>query len=57
MSGRTRQHNIITHLPGVKGVAKNAKTPHDAFKLYFDEELMNILVFNTNIYIYIENTS
>lgn len=25
LSGRTRQHNIITHLPGVKGVAKNAK--------------------------------
>ncbi|KAL4113154.1 hypothetical protein QTP88_016830 [Uroleucon formosanum] len=51
VSGRTRQHNIITHLPGVKGIAKNAKTPHDTFKLYFDEELMNILVLNTNIYI------
>jgi len=51
VSGRTRKHNIITHLPGVKGVAKNAKTPHDAFKLYFDEELMNILVLKTNLYI------
>lgn len=38
VSGRTRQHNIITHLPGVNSVAKNAKTPHDAFKLYFDEK-------------------
>jgi hypothetical protein len=50
VSGRTRQHNIIIHLPGVKDVAKNAKTSHDAFKLYFDEELMDIVVINTNIY-------
>lgn len=23
---RTRSHNIVTHLPGVKGAARNAKT-------------------------------
>lgn len=31
VSVRTRQHNIITHLPGVRGVAKNAKIPLDEF--------------------------
>lgn len=32
---RTAKANIVLHLPGVKGVAKNAKTPLDCWKLFF----------------------
>ena len=41
---RTRAHNIITEPTGVKGSAKNAKTPKDCWSCFFDESIMNILV-------------
>nr|XP_022907221.1 piggyBac transposable element-derived protein 4-like [Onthophagus taurus] len=47
---RTRQRNIVTHLPGVLGLAKNGKTPMQCW-LYFFEEIVNVIVVNTNPYI------
>ena len=32
---RTRAHNIITETTGVKGSAKNAKTPKDCWSCFF----------------------
>lgn len=32
---RIGSENIITHLPGVKGYGKSAKTPKDCFLLFF----------------------
>lgn len=48
---RTRRQNIITHLPGSIGAGRNVVTPEAAFALFFDDEVINILVENTNIYI------
>ena len=48
---RTRVHNIITEPTGVKGCAKNAKTPKDCWSYFFDESIMSILVECTNKYI------
>lgn len=45
---RTRSHNIVIHLPGVKGVAKGAKTALQRFKLFFPDKLIAIVVENTN---------
>lgn len=47
---RTRRHNIVTHLPGVLGHAKNALTPIHCWLLFF-EDILNIIVVNTNLYI------
>lgn len=48
---RTRSHNIVTHLPGVKGAARNAKTVLSCWSAFFDDEMLNIIVGNTNKYI------
>ena len=45
---RTRQHNIITHLPGVKSVAKRAITPVDAFHLFITKDMIHDIVEHTN---------
>ena len=47
----TRAHNIIMEQTGVKGSAKNAKTPKDCWSRFFDESVINILVECTNKYI------
>ncbi|UYV65113.1 hypothetical protein LAZ67_3003153 [Cordylochernes scorpioides] len=48
---RTRSENIITHLPGVKGEAKNAKSILDCWNLFIDDIILECIVTNTNIYI------
>lgn len=53
---RTRSVNIITHLPGVKGVAKVAKTITDCWHLFFDEVMLNDIVRYTNQRISLQST-
>lgn len=48
---RTRAHNIVTHLPGVKGDARLAKTPLECWKNFFTDDILEIIVRNTNKYI------
>ncbi|GBP30941.1 PiggyBac transposable element-derived protein 4 [Eumeta japonica] len=48
---RTRGHNIILHLPGVKSAARSAKTALECFSLFFSDEIFNLLVTCTNQYI------
>lgn len=48
---RTRAHNIISHLPGVKGSAKEAKSPLDCWKSQITNDMLELIVTNTNKYI------
>ena len=50
-TSRTRAHNIMTRHPGPKGIARDAKTCLQSFLLFFDSDILNILVECTNIYI------
>ncbi|KAJ8949217.1 hypothetical protein NQ314_008277 [Rhamnusium bicolor] len=45
---RTRSENIITHLPGVKGDIKKLKSPIDIWKCFVDNEILDMIVENTN---------
>lgn len=49
-TGRTRSHNIIVHLPGLKGAARNCveKTPYSFWNLLIDDDIINIIVECTN---------
>ncbi|UYV80886.1 hypothetical protein LAZ67_19002099 [Cordylochernes scorpioides] len=48
---QTRSENIITHLPGVKGEEKNTKSILDCWNLFIDDNILECIVTNTNIYI------
>ncbi|KAK9719388.1 hypothetical protein QE152_g22673 [Popillia japonica] len=48
---RTRSHNIITHLPGTKGRAKQAKTEIECLNLFLNNLIIKTIVECTNIYI------
>lgn len=48
---RTRRENIIVRLPGVRNCGKNAKTAVECWSLFFTDEMLNIIVENTNHYI------
>lgn len=48
---RTRRENIVTHLPGTKGAAKQANTPLKAWQCFFSDEVLQKIVDYTNIYI------
>lgn len=48
---RTRKINIISHLPGVKTAAKNAKSPLECFSLFIDDMMIRHITSCTNIYI------
>ena len=48
---RTRRQNIVTHLPGTKGAARQADTPLKAWQCFFTDELLQTIVEYTNIYI------
>nr|CAI5839665.1 unnamed protein product [Callosobruchus analis] len=49
---RTRSHNIITHLPGSRGVAKQARSETECVKLFPNgDEIVNLISIYTNIYI------
>ena len=50
-ASRTRAHNIITVLPGCKGPAIDVRTPMDALLLFLTDDLISLLVDNTNLFI------
>lgn len=48
---RTRSHNIIIHLPGTKGDARNAKSETDCLKLFISDSVVSLITESTNIFI------
>ena len=48
---KLRSRNIITRLPGTKGIGKNAKTEIDCLNLMIDDRIIKRIVMCTNIYI------
>jgi len=48
---RTPQRNIVTHLPGVKSAAKNAKTIIHSWELFFPNDCLQEITTCTNIYL------
>lgn len=54
---RTRRHNIVTQLPGVKGEAKNKKTPIEIWSLFITDTMLQNIVLYTNKYIVAKNYS
>ena len=48
-NSRTRIHNIVTHLPGVKSATKHATTPIEAWETFFTEEMLQLIVEYTNL--------
>ncbi|XP_046658756.1 piggyBac transposable element-derived protein 4-like [Homalodisca vitripennis] len=48
---RKRASNIVLRLPGPRGEARNTKTEIDCFNLYFDDDVIEMIVNGTNIYI------
>ncbi|XP_071051718.1 piggyBac transposable element-derived protein 4-like [Onthophagus taurus] len=48
---RTRAHNLVTHLPGPKGKAKDATTPFEGWNCMISDNMINHIVRYTNIYI------
>lgn len=50
-STRVREQNIIRVPAGVKGEAKNCKSPTDCFSLFIDNNIIKSIVFCTNLYI------
>ncbi|XP_050298452.1 uncharacterized protein LOC126737566 [Anthonomus grandis grandis] len=50
---RTRSHNIVSYLPGVKGAARNARSGLACWSAFFlrDDDMLNLIVSNTNKYI------
>lgn len=51
LRARRRRCDLLRYLPGVKGEAKNARTPIEALQLFFDNEMLESFVVSTNIYI------
>lgn len=49
---RKRSHNIVTHLPGVKGNGKNAKTVMQCWKAFFTDQIPTIVVENIECIFY-----
>ncbi|PSN33638.1 hypothetical protein C0J52_18272 [Blattella germanica] len=48
---RTREHNIVMHLPGPKGNARNAKYELECLELFLDYNIVKTITACTNIYI------
>ncbi|KAI4468386.1 transposase is4 [Holotrichia oblita] len=48
---KTRSKNIVTQLPGVRGPVKEVKEPLAIWKHFFDINLLNMIIDNTNKYI------
>jgi len=48
---RTRRHNIVLHLPGVKRIARDAKSVLDCWKLFFPDTVVIDIVECTNKYL------
>lgn len=49
---RTRSRNIVLHLPGPKGEARNTNTEIECFNLFFDNNVIGLIVACTNVYIH-----
>lgn len=50
-NSRSRAVNIVKHLPGPINQAKRARTPLECFSLMIDDQILEIIVECTNIYI------
>lgn len=48
---RTCPQNIVFHLPEVKQNAMNAKSPEECSQMFFDSNIIELFVINTNLYI------
>lgn len=48
---RTRSYNIMSRPPGPIGIARDAKTALQSFFIFFNEDILNILVESTNVFI------
>nr|CAI5820033.1 unnamed protein product [Callosobruchus analis] len=48
---RTPRKNIVSRLPGVKNIAKNANSVESCWRLYITEEMVEQIVQYTNIYL------
>ncbi|KAI4454225.1 thap domain-containing [Holotrichia oblita] len=48
---KTRSKNIVTQLPGVRGPVKEVKEPLAIWKHFFDINMLNMIIDNTNKYI------
>lgn len=48
---RTRSENLVSHLPGPKGIAKSLKTPLAIWQCFFPANMLQIIVENTNKHI------
>lgn len=48
---KTCSQNIITHLPGLKGIARNIREPLESWELFFNSKIIQSIVEWTNIYI------
>lgn len=48
---RTRSENLITHLPGPKETVKNLRTPLAIWQYFFPENVLQVIVDNTNKHI------
>lgn len=48
---RTPRKNIVSHLPGVRNIAKNANTGRECWELFLTRDMVEHIVNCTNIYI------
>lgn len=48
---RTRSYNIVSHLPGAKHCGKNANLPIECFNSFFSNDIIQKIVYYTNMYI------
>lgn len=51
LRARRRRCDLLRHLPGVRGEARNANSPIEALQLFFNDEMLESFVASTNIYI------
>uniref|UniRef100_A0A6P7G9Q2 Uncharacterized protein LOC114337367 n=1 Tax=Diabrotica virgifera virgifera TaxID=50390 RepID=A0A6P7G9Q2_DIAVI len=49
--GRTKIQNLVVKIPGVKGIAREAKTPLECWKLFFPDDSIQEIVDYTNVYL------
>lgn len=50
-SSQTCNRDIITKLPGLKSQFQNIDTVYDAFSIFFNGDIINLIAQNTNMYI------
>lgn len=50
-NGRTPARNIISHLPGPRGAAKDVTTPINSLDIFIDKNMIEKIVTYTNVYV------